>query len=97
MSTSLNKPSRLAWFSRIADCLLTLFTCVDQMFCVCLRSPFYIVRGGERPSADETLSAFVGRMAILNHPWALRAERVIDFLMTQKGHCRAAISRDDLD
>lgn len=100
MSTSLNSPEKgaSAIFSRFSDWFGRMFVAVDQLFCVWLRGWFFVWFGmGGLPSADETLSAFVGRMAILNHPWALRAERVIDFLMTQKGHCRQAIGRDDDD
>jgi len=92
----MNKPSRLAWFSRLSDCFLVLWVCLDQFFCVAVRSPFYIVRGGEKPSADETLSAYVGRQAILNERWALIIEKLIDAVLG-KGHCRAAIGHDDND
>jgi hypothetical protein len=100
VSTSLNPPEKgfAAIFGRLSDWLGRMFVCADQMFCVWLRGWFFVWFGmGKLPSADETLSAFVGRMAMLNHPWALRAERAIDFLMTEKGHCRAAIRRDDND
>ena len=100
MSTSLNKPvSGIAGiFDRFSVWFGRMFIALDQAFAVWVRGFFFVwFNMGELPSADETLSAFVGRNAILNRRWALIAERVIDFLMTQKGHCRAAISRDDDD
>jgi hypothetical protein len=87
-----------AAFDRFANWLTQMFKAVDQLFAVWIRGFFFVwLNMGELPSADETLSAFVGRMAILNHRWALRAEKIIDFLMTQPGHCRRAIERDDDD
>ena len=88
----------LGTFDRFSNWLGRMFVCLDQLFAVWVRGFFYVwMNRGGLPSADETISAFVGRMAILNHPWALRAEKVIDFLMTQKGHCRRAIGHDDND
>lgn len=81
----------LAWTGR-------MLVCADQLLACWLRGWFYVWLGrGELPSADETLSAFVGRHAIAGKRWALVAERVIDAVMTQRGHCRAAIARDDED
>jgi hypothetical protein len=74
VSTSLNPPEKgfAAIFGRLSDWLGRMFVCADQMFCVWLRGWFFVWFGmGKLPSADETLSAFVGRMAMLNHPWAL--------------------------
>jgi hypothetical protein len=75
-----------------------MLVCVDQLAACWLRGWFYVWLGmGELPSADETMSAFVGRNAIAGRPWALVAEKVIDFVMRQPGHCRAAIGHDDQD
>lgn len=100
MSVSLNGPEKGAGaiFSRLADWSLRMFATLDQALCVWIRGFGYVWFGiGELPSADETISAWVGRNAIAGNKAALIAEKVIDFVMTQKGHCRAAIARDDLD
>ena len=100
MSTSLNGPDKgvTAIFDRFSNWIGRLFIALDQLFAVWVRGWAYVWFGsGELPSADETLSAFIGRMAIAGHKWALRAEKIIDFLMTQPGHCRRAVARDDDD
>lgn len=96
----MNGPSRgvTAIFDRLSNWLGRMFVCCDQMVAVWLRGWAYVWFGlGELPSADETLSAFIGRSAIAGKPWALKAEKLIDFLMTQPGHCRRAVERDDDD
>jgi hypothetical protein len=85
-------------FDRFSNWFERLFTCLDQLLAVWLRGWFYVWLGwGELPSADETLSAFVGRHAIMGQPWALRAENIIDAMMLAKGHCREAVQRDKND
>jgi hypothetical protein len=41
-------------------------------------------------SEDETISSRVGRGALAGKPWAVVAEKVIDFIFGQ-GHCKNAI------
>jgi hypothetical protein len=99
MSQSLNGPAKgiAAIFDRFSNWLGAMLTCLDQLAAVWLRGFGYVWFGGELPSADETISAWVGRNAIAGNRAALIAEKVIDFLMTQPGHCRRAIARDDED
>ena len=100
MSTSRNGPSKglAAIFDRFSNWIGRLFTGLDQLAAVWIRGFSYVWFGiGELPSADETISAWVGRNAIAGNRIALIAERVIDFLMTQPGHCRRAVSRDGQD
>lgn len=76
--------------------LLTL----DQLACVTLSAPKYLIRGGPCPSPYETISSKVGRMANAGHRWALIAQRLIDGLFellgARPGHCQRSIERADL-
>jgi hypothetical protein len=84
-------------FDRLDDCFGAWWSSFDQLCCVTIRTPFYILFGwGGKPSADQTVSAFVGINAIAGKGWALRAEKLIDAIMGP-GHCRGAIARDEQD
>ncbi|MDF2414488.1 MULTISPECIES: hypothetical protein [Aeromonas] len=48
---------------------------------------------GGRP--DETISGNVGYCAKQGKHWALRAERVINFIMRSSTHCRDSIEYDE--
>lgn len=48
---------------------------------------------GGRP--DETISGNVGYNAKQGKPWALRAEKVINFIMRSPTHCRDSIEYDE--
>jgi hypothetical protein len=80
---------RLALWTR---CLLVS---LDQLAHTILAGPKYLIRGGPAPNPDETISSKVGRMAIRGRPWALIAERPIDWLFVRlgaaPGHCRRMI------
>jgi hypothetical protein len=96
----MNGPSKgiTAIFDRFSNWAGRMFDSADQLLCVWIRGWSFVWFGiGELPSADETISAWVGRNAIAGNRAALVAEKVIDFLMMQPGHCRAAIARDDND
>lgn len=85
-------------FDRFATCVERFWDCLDQLACVIIRSPFYILFDwGGAPSADRTISAYVGIKAETGHKWALVAEKIIDGIMLAKGHCRGAIARDARD
>lgn len=85
-------------FNRFANWFERMLICLDQLFACWLRGWFFVwFNKGELPSADETLSAFVGRYAEAGQRWAIIAEKVIDFLMQNPSHCRRAIQRDDSD
>ena len=87
----------MEWFDRLDECFGAWWTSFDQLCCVTIRTPFYIVMGwGGKPSADQTISAFVGINAIAGMAWALAAEKAINFIMGD-GHCRGAIARDGKD
>ncbi|NIJ07254.1 hypothetical protein FHS31_000850 [Sphingomonas vulcanisoli] len=71
---------------------------LDQLAYVSLAIPKYVCRGGEEPSAQETISSKIGRMAIKGHCWALIAEPIVNRFMelwgaspAAPGHCRRAI------
>jgi hypothetical protein len=86
------------FFDRFVNWLGRMFIALDQLFSVWARGWLYVWLGkGGLPSADETLSSFVGRMAIAGHRTALIAEKAIDSLMGRPGHCRRAIVRDFKD
>lgn len=82
---------------RLLAWLRELLIALDQLAHVVLGGPKYWIVGGPVPSADETISSKVGRMAIRGKRWALVAERVIDWLFEllgeQPGHCRREIER----
>lgn len=48
---------------------------------------------GGRP--DETISGNVGYNAKQGKPWALRAEKAINFIMRSPTHCRDSIEYDE--
>jgi hypothetical protein len=90
-----NGPERI--FDRFSNWFGSFFDAIDQLLAVWIRGWSYVWFGiGELPSADETISAWVGRNAIAGNRIALIAEKFIDFLMGA-GHCRGAIARDDND
>lgn len=66
---------------------LNLLIALDQLGNVLL--------GGNNP--DETISSAVGRKAMAGRKWALRAERIIDWLFErlgeEPGHCRRMIEK----
>jgi hypothetical protein len=63
---------------------------IDQLLGCWLRGWFFVWGRGECPSADETISSWVGRKAIAGKHWALVAEKLIDRIMGA-GHCRRSI------
>jgi hypothetical protein len=73
-----------------------MLICIDQLVGCWLRGWYYVWIGGDCPSADETISAFVGRNAIAGKKWALYSEQLIDSLF-YRGHCRHAVITDDHD
>ncbi|BCK65727.1 hypothetical protein KAM338_23410 [Aeromonas caviae] len=48
---------------------------------------------GGRP--DETISGNVGYNAKQGKPWALKAEKIINFIMRSPTHCRDSIEYDE--
>ena len=73
-----------------------MFICCDQLLGCWLRGWYYVWLGGEAPSADETISAWVGKRSVEGKRWAKIAEKVIDWIFSP-GHCYRAIATDDLD
>jgi hypothetical protein len=73
-----------------------LLIALDQLFHVLFFGPTYCLFGEELPMADETISSKVGRYAIEGRPWALRLEKVIDWLFWE-GHCRESIEWDEIN
>ena len=84
-------------FDRFSDWFDTFLTACDQFAAVWIRGWLYVWFNAEKPSADETISAWVGRNAIAGRPWALLAEKIIDAIMITPGHCRRAVERDRMD
>lgn len=87
----------IAIFDRFANWFDTFLVACDQFLAVWIRGWIYVWFNGEKPSADETISAWIGRSAIAGKPWALRAEKIIDGIMLAPGHCREAVLRDGRD
>jgi hypothetical protein len=82
---------------RLGAWTLRMLIAIDQLIGCWLKGWCYVWIGGELPSADETLSAWVGRKAVEGKRWALIAEKIIDKIMLHPGHCRLAIENDDRD
>lgn len=84
--------------TRLRGWLWQWLIAVDQLAHVWCAGWLYVWLGrGECPSADETISSRVGRSAVAGAGWALKAERVIDWLAEQlgdaPGHCRRHIEK----
>lgn len=81
--------------SRLRHWLHALLIALDQLAYVTLAGPKYLIAGGPEPSAQETISSKVGRMALAGKRWALVIEPLIDrifiLLGSAPGHCRRAI------
>lgn len=78
---------------RLRNVVQQLLVSIDQLAQVVLVGVAYLLHLTEVcPSADETISSYVGRGAIDGRRWALIAERVIDRLFVllgeAPGHCR---------
>lgn len=88
----------MAIFDRFSDWFERWLVACDQFLGMWIRGWLYVwFNIGGLPSADETISAWIGRSAIAGEPWALRAEKIIDGIMLAPGHCREAVSRDGSD
>lgn len=80
---------------RLLRWLHAIAVAIDQLAYVILAGPYYLVVGGEEPSARETISSKVGREANNGWLWARIAECGIDLLFrllgSRPGHCQRAI------
>ena len=76
--------------------LVTVAICVDQLAQVIIRGPKFVLLNGPRPSADETISDWVGQCAKAGIVLGLISQRLIDALFGA-GHCQRAIADDDRD
>lgn len=81
---------------RLGLWLVTVAICLDQLVQVIIRGPKYVLLNGPRPSADETISDWVGQAAQAGIEVGLFWQRIIDAIFGE-GHCRRAIERDDSD
>ena len=81
--------------ARLCRWLRELLVSLDQLAHVVWGGPKFILHGGPVPSADETISSKVGRMAVRGRRWALIVERVIDWTFERlgeaPGHCHRSI------
>lgn len=85
--------------SRGKELALELLISIDQFAHVAIWGTYYVLCGGEKPSADETISSKVGRYAIEGNKVALFLEKPINFLFALLGdenHCRKRIEWDEL-
>ncbi len=78
---------------RLRDVIQQVLVSIDQLAQVLLIGAAYLLHLTDTcPSADETISSYVGRGAIRGRRWALIAEAVIDRLFVllgeAPGHCR---------
>lgn len=84
-------------FGRLLHWLLTLFTSIDQVGQVLIRGPKYVLLNGPKPSADMTISDWVGQSANAGIPLGIAAQKIIDFIMRNPNHCQQAITDDGKD
>jgi hypothetical protein len=80
--------------------LISFLVTLDQCCHVLLAGPKYVLFGGKRPNADETISSRVGRAAMAGKRWGLVCEAAIDALFRAlgdgPGHCRRKIEWDEV-
>ena len=83
---------------RLGRWLRQILVSLDQLAQVLLVGPFYVVELTDAcPSADETISSYVGRAQIRGVWWARVLAPAIDGLFVllghAPGHCRRSIER----
>ncbi len=74
--------------------MLQILISLDQGVQTIIFGTIYLFCGGECPSADETISSYVGRESEQGKRWAKVVERMIDGLFRPLGqphHCRSSI------
>lgn len=76
--------------------LLHMLICVDQLVQCWIRGWWYVWLGGDCPSADETVSDWIGQSANAGKRWATIGQKLIDGIFGQ-GYCQRAIADDDHD
>lgn len=81
---------------RLGLWLVTLLIAIDQLVQVILRGPKFILLNGPRPSADMTISDWVGRCANAGIWLGIFAQEEIDAIFGA-GHCQRAIAGDARD
>jgi hypothetical protein len=81
---------------RLGIWTLRMLICLDQLLGCWLRGWWYVWIGGDPPSADETISHWIGQAADDGKPWAVVAQQLVDALLGA-GHCQRAIAHDDRD
>lgn len=77
----------------IAGALLFL---LDTVVCFLWIAALYLVGLADRPTGRQLISAYVGRAAINGWRWALRAEKVVNWIMQPfdgPDHCRRCALR----
>jgi hypothetical protein len=86
----------VAVIRRLGLWLITVAICLDQLGQVLIRGPKFVLFDGARPSADETISDWVGQCADAGLPLARLTQKLIDAVLGS-GHCQRAIGDDDRD
>ena len=87
--------------ARLAAWARQILVSIDQLAQTLLVGPFYVLGlAATCPSADETLSSYVGRAQRDGRRWGLIVAPVIDGLFVllgeEPGHCRRNIETADL-
>ena len=87
---------------RLLKSIKEVLVWIDQGVGLLISIPFFLLTGGPRPDADETISSVVGFYATHGRRWALVAEWFIDrifypFEGFKLGHCRKRIEQDEID
>ena len=77
--------------------IVTNLICLDQWAQVLIRGPKYIFLNGPKPSADMTISDWVGQCANAGIRLGIIAQEDIDFLFMNPNHCQQAIADDAKD
>jgi hypothetical protein len=87
---------------RLLQWLLSLALETDKIICFAVRwiaaFVFFVILGqGTLPRTDQSISGFVGSCAAAGRPWAIIAQKIIDFVMLNPEHCQNAITNDGAD
>ena len=78
---------------RLLTSLLQFLYALDIVAQVLIRAPIYIATGHNKPSAHETISAWVGASAALGKSWAVFTAAALDAVFGA-GHCARAALRE---
>lgn len=79
---------------RLWESTIAVLRALDLLACTLWLAVLYPLGLADKPTGRHMISSYVGKAALNGMPWAIRAERVIDWLAELVGdgpnHCRRA-------